>query len=270
MTLAVRNYSSGAENIATAHAIRQKLMKPANAYRPPVVAIVVSNPPPVRRRFDLPLWKRKEIDYNEHVKAWEWNRVPMFNRTRKYIATRCAELGVDCDEIIGMSLSRTATEPRSLIWYELRTNFGMSYPAIAREFSGRDHTTIMFGVKRIAKLKGLVAQGKANSLDRLVKDRDLNDLVHQDFRLGMSMMDLAIKYDLSAPALTAIVKIEKWERDKRDKNNTSRSARINYAELRREWESGVGVQRLVAWHGVSERTIRRLVRDNGWTRKGKE
>jgi hypothetical protein len=268
MTLAVRNYSSGAENVANAHAIRQRLLRPANAFRPkkPSIDLVVVN-----RAAPPPMWQRADIDFDEHVKAWQWHRITVkSNRYKEYVIKRCIELCVDYHEIVGPSLLRSLTEPRQMIWYEMKTKLGLSYPRIAREFGGRDHTTIMAGCQRVAKIRGDSPPEKVNSLERLLRDRELNASVHYEYKTGMAVNDLGIKFGISPRAISAVIKIETWERDKRDRNNTSRSAKINLAELRRDWEAGNGVQRLVAWHGVSDRTIRRLAKENGWQRKGKE
>lgn len=269
MTIIARNYETGAENIASAHAIRQRLLHPANAFRPKkpsMIDLVVVN-----RAAPPPMWKIADIDFDEHVKAWQWHRITVkSNRYKEYVIKRCIELCVDYHEITGPSMLRSLTEPRQIIWYEMKTKLGLSYPRIAREFGNRDHTTIIAGVQRVVKMLGKEPPEKLNSLERLLKDRELNASVHSDYKAGSPLEALGVKFGVSPRAITAVIKIEKWERDRRDRNNTSRSARVNMADLRRDWEAGNGVRRLVAWYGLSDRSIRRLAKEHGWTRKGQE
>ena len=60
-----------------------------------------------------------------------------------------AGLGVSVNAIRGKNRITIATEARHAIWFILRTGFNWSFPKIGAEY-GRDHTTIMSGVDRIA------------------------------------------------------------------------------------------------------------------------
>lgn len=52
-------------------------------------------------------------------------------------------------DITGKGRSRTLTRPRQIAMYMARTHTALSYPELAREFGGRDHTTIVHGVQRV-------------------------------------------------------------------------------------------------------------------------
>ena len=64
-------------------------------------------------------------------------------------ATVC---GVPAETILGFSRKQHHVEARYLAMFVARTTTDLSYPEIARAFSGRDHTSVMHGVRRIEQL----------------------------------------------------------------------------------------------------------------------
>jgi len=56
------------------------------------------------------------------------------------------------DELIGASRRRPLVSARQVAMYVMRELTDMSYPAIAREFGGRDHTTVIHSVEKVKKL----------------------------------------------------------------------------------------------------------------------
>ncbi|SLN23834.1 Chromosomal replication initiator protein DnaA [Pseudoruegeria aquimaris] len=57
-------------------------------------------------------------------------------------------------EMIGPKRARTIARPRQVAMYLSKQLTSRSLPEIGRRFGGRDHTTVMHGVKRIEELKG--------------------------------------------------------------------------------------------------------------------
>ncbi|MCT8158655.1 chromosomal replication initiator protein DnaA [Pseudoruegeria sp. SHC-113] len=57
-------------------------------------------------------------------------------------------------EMIGPRRARTIARPRQVAMYLSKQLTSRSLPEIGRRFGGRDHTTVMHGVKRIEELKG--------------------------------------------------------------------------------------------------------------------
>ncbi len=55
-------------------------------------------------------------------------------------------------ELIGASRRRPLVSARQVAMYVMRELTDMSYPAIAREFGGRDHTTVIHSVEKVKKL----------------------------------------------------------------------------------------------------------------------
>lgn len=70
--------------------------------------------------------------------------------TAKQILTATAEqFGFPIEEICGPSRRRPLVNARQISMYVFRDLTDFSYPAIAREFGGRDHTTVIHAVEKI-------------------------------------------------------------------------------------------------------------------------
>lgn len=60
--------------------------------------------------------------------------------------------GYSIEDLVGFSRRRPLVTARQMCMYVFRELTDYSYPAIAREFGGRDHTTVIHAVERIAGL----------------------------------------------------------------------------------------------------------------------
>ena len=60
--------------------------------------------------------------------------------------------GFSIDELIGGSRRRPLVTARQISMYIFRELTELSYPAIAKEFGGRDHTTVIHAVDKISQL----------------------------------------------------------------------------------------------------------------------
>jgi chromosomal replication initiator protein len=60
--------------------------------------------------------------------------------------------GFTVDELCGASRRRPLVTARQIGMYVFRDLTDFSYPAIAREFGGRDHTTVIYAVEKVTKL----------------------------------------------------------------------------------------------------------------------
>lgn len=79
--------------------------------------------------------------------------------TVEEIQRRVSEhFNIRLSELIGPTRVRTIARPRQIAMYLCKTLTSRSLPEIGRRFGGRDHTTIMHGVKRIEELKGKDSQ----------------------------------------------------------------------------------------------------------------
>ena len=73
--------------------------------------------------------------------------------TPKYILDATTEMfGFTVEELCGTSRRRPLVTARQICMYVFREVTDFSYPAIAREFGGRDHTTVIHAVEKITAL----------------------------------------------------------------------------------------------------------------------
>jgi chromosomal replication initiator protein len=68
------------------------------------------------------------------------------------IAATCARYGFAPEELTGRSRRRPLVTARQVAMYVMREMTDLSFPAIGREFGGRDHTTVMHAVEKVASL----------------------------------------------------------------------------------------------------------------------
>ena len=59
--------------------------------------------------------------------------------------------GYELEELKGKRRHRSLVQARQISMYVVRELTDLSYPAIAREFGGRDHTTVMHAVEKVVK-----------------------------------------------------------------------------------------------------------------------
>lgn len=72
--------------------------------------------------------------------------------TPDVILTATSEMfGYDVEELKGKRRHRSLVQARQISMYVVRELTDLSYPAIARVFGGRDHTTVMHAVEKIGK-----------------------------------------------------------------------------------------------------------------------
>ncbi len=73
--------------------------------------------------------------------------------TPALILDRTSEMfDLSIEEITGGSRRRPLVTARQVAMYVMREATDLSYPAIAREFGGRDHTTVIYAVEKIGNL----------------------------------------------------------------------------------------------------------------------
>ncbi len=61
---------------------------------------------------------------------------------------------VRLSDLIGPKRMRTIARPRQIAMYLAKQMTTRSLPEIGRRFGGRDHTTIMHGIRKVEELKG--------------------------------------------------------------------------------------------------------------------
>jgi chromosomal replication initiator protein len=71
---------------------------------------------------------------------------------RVILETTAEMFGMTVDDLVGKSRSRPLVNARQICMYVFRQMTDFSYPAIGREFGGRDHTTVIHAVEKISTL----------------------------------------------------------------------------------------------------------------------
>ncbi len=80
---------------------------------------------------------------------------PSKNLSPKQIIERTAAFyDIKVTDITGVKRDKEIVVPRQIAMYIMRRELGMSFPQIAHSLGGRDHTTVMHGVRKINKLAG--------------------------------------------------------------------------------------------------------------------
>ena len=75
---------------------------------------------------------------------------PARSRPQVILEATSKMFGIPIEEIIGKKRQRPLVTARQVAMYVFRDLTDLSYPAIAREFGGRDHTTVIHAVEKIS------------------------------------------------------------------------------------------------------------------------
>jgi len=126
------------------HAHRSRQARYASASRMVVARklkqIEVSHRPPI--------WKRVEILFDAHVRAYQFHLANKCVRPEvSYIKKRCGELGVEYRDVVGRSAMKRVVVARRRLMWEVRDKFGLAYAEIGRAFGDRDQSTAMSAIK---------------------------------------------------------------------------------------------------------------------------
>jgi len=92
---------------------------------------------------------------------------------RAILDATAAAFGFSVDDLCGTSRRRPLVTARQVGMYVFREVTDLSYPAIAREFGGRDHTTVIHAVEKISRLmrENRTIFEQVNDLIRSIKTR---------------------------------------------------------------------------------------------------
>ena len=262
MSLAARHYDNAADMLAGAHAVRMRLMRPRNAVKElrALPAPVIAVPTPISA--DSPLWMQKPIQFDAHVRQWEWQLANRGGSQRQFIARRCEELGLKYSDFVGRGGKSEAIGKRQIIWYELRLKFKLSYPQIADLSGGREHTSVMSGVKRVAKIMELDIPESVSDRARLMEDRALNSRMRREYAKGATQPQLAEKYRIAEGAIQKVAQLEKWPRECRDV-----AKKYDLTGIFDAYYAGRSIKEISRKFNVPERTLRGLRQRFGWVKR---
>ena len=80
------------------------------------------------------------------------------------ISAVASRFGVESDELIGKGRRKEIVLPRQVVMYLLREDTGASLVDIGNELGGRDHTTVLHGVRQVEKALGTDASLRSQVL----------------------------------------------------------------------------------------------------------
>ncbi len=81
------------------------------------------------------------------------NKVSANISTKKIIQTMARHFDLDSSDIIGPRRNKELVYARQITMYLLRSLLNQSYPQIGEAMGGRDHTTVMYSVDKIERLR---------------------------------------------------------------------------------------------------------------------
>lgn len=102
-----------------------------------------------------PLWKRIEIDFNDHVVAWQlYQASKIMSPIPKFMGEWCRAHGTTVADMVGPNRKSAVSSLRHQLVYELYHTFKVSLPQLGRILGGRDHTTILNSLRRAEEILG--------------------------------------------------------------------------------------------------------------------
>lgn len=172
--IAAREFTTAAEIFANAKAVRAKFFgvrpMPKQVVEPTPVAKVTKPVKPKPRV--MPMWTKQPMLFDEHIIAYRvklavqslvdcGDMTPETESRRTVHDIVCDVLkaypDVSLNDIKGPRRGRHIIAARMEAVYAVRMlRPDMSYPAIGRWFGGRDHSTILHSVRKIAAMRGEV------------------------------------------------------------------------------------------------------------------
>jgi hypothetical protein len=145
-----KTYQTGAEIIDAAKARHRRFEQAGRLALVKKAALL----PEVHKPFmaqQIPQWKLGEMHFDAHVVEWG---IRQANPALAYLKDRCVELDILYRHIIGPGRRYAIVEIRHLLMWEIYEKFDLSLPQIGRLFGGRDHTSILYAVRKVEARRG--------------------------------------------------------------------------------------------------------------------
>lgn len=137
MTHPIPNLSTRSGQIAHYAAVKHRI---ENSRRLPT--------PPIKQEPTRPpTWMTGNVNFDWHVLSFK-----VYARMSphvKWMRKRCVELGVTYSDMVGSRGSDRVSCIRMRMYWEMKNEFPLlSLPQIGRAFGGRDHTSVLSGIRR--------------------------------------------------------------------------------------------------------------------------
>ncbi len=161
--IAVKELTTAREVIENARRINAARRASYEKTKPTVLAVVPKVEPAPKPAPDAFQLTPEEIGTVLLMRANAESSFPIIieNSCSRIMKAVCKFYGVSAVEFLSVRRANRIARPRMVGYYLCRTLTTKSLPEIGRRFGGRDHTTIISGARRIAKLR--------------MNDRELND-----------------------------------------------------------------------------------------------
>ena len=139
--LGLRECKTAAEVIANYKAVRARVRQ----WRPPIKKIEI--------RAAEPEAVKIEIVRPAPAPPVEEPSIPHQPTVQDIIKTVCQRYGVTRIDFLSHRRTASIVRPRQVGYYLAKNLTLLSLPAIARLFNGRDHTTILSGIRKITRIR---------------------------------------------------------------------------------------------------------------------
>lgn len=146
-----KTFTSTAALLADHAAVRRRLFNPPKPKQITVAAVETAS---ARKHVS----RDKLRQHDAHVMAYRrWKIICIGGPCTMHVMKRCAEVGFSFEDVTGPSRQRDLTHFRQMLMWELKTIVkpSISWPEMGRLFGGRDHTTVLHGVRaHAARING--------------------------------------------------------------------------------------------------------------------
>ena len=146
MTINVIDYSTASDPLAAMKAATVERRARLYAVRPEPVAPVEIVPPPVK----LPVKPKRD-----YIRDWLALASPASIKPaphRRIIDIVAEQTGINRIDLLSDRRTANVVMPRQICFYLLKSCTALSLPLIGRYMGGKDHTTVLHGVRKIASL----------------------------------------------------------------------------------------------------------------------
>lgn len=198
----------------------------------------------------LTIVAKPELQHDDHVTVWREHLADAHEQPIRFIARRSNELGFEYADIVGQSRIKKFVEARHQIIADVKARYpSLSYPRIGKLFGGRDHTVIIFAVK---KMNG----------DRFIRNRHT---IHVDtivslYNAGFCQKDIAIRAGCAASAVSKVL-------SERFPNRPRRVKLANHLkQIRAMFDAGTSFVEIANELGFNPSAISKFIKRHGWQR----
>lgn len=217
MTSTARQFQSASDCISHAAAVRNRLMNPANAFRPvkPAAVVLTIIRAPAIINYDPPTRAMIAAEPKAHVSDWVDYRVEQVKgvHPKEYVRLRCRQIGVKSSDVRGHTRRRKIVQIRHQLMWELNEFFPeMSLSKIGQVFGGRDHATARHGIMKIREQKGMSVPVQPRMHYR--DNDELVAIIKAKYIQGVGPIAIAASHGMSASSIHRLARSMGWKEER--------------------------------------------------------